>query len=84
MRGDYLIKECFDTVIVNDGEEALKQCQQYAPNLILLDLMLPGMDGYEVCREVRKTSNVKIIPALSAAYQPVFRAMSQNNCSDLQ
>ena len=57
----YLIKECFDTVIVNDGEEALKQCQQYAPNLILLDLMLPGMDGYEVCREVRKTSNVPII-----------------------
>ncbi len=57
----YLIKECFDTFIVNDGEEALTQFKQYKPNLILLDLMLPGIDGYEVCREIRKTSNVPII-----------------------
>ena len=57
----YLIKECFVTLIVNDGEEALKQFQLYQPNLILLDLMLPGIDGYEVCRTIRKTSNVPII-----------------------
>lgn len=57
----YLTKECFDTLIVNDGEEALKQFQTYAPNLILLDLMLPGIDGYSVCRELRKTSTVPII-----------------------
>ena len=57
----YLIKECFDTLIVNDGEEALKEFEQYKPNLILLDLMLPGIDGYEVCRTIRKTSNVPII-----------------------
>ncbi len=57
----YLIKECFDTLIVNDGEEALNQFQLYQPNLILLDLMLPGIDGYEVCRTIRKTSNVPII-----------------------
>ena len=57
----YLIKECFDTLIVNDGEEALKQFQLYQPNMILLDLMLPGIDGYEVCRTIRKTSNVPII-----------------------
>ena len=57
----YLIKECFDTLIVNDGEDALKQFKEYKPNLILLDLMLPGIDGYEVCREIRKTSNVPII-----------------------
>lgn len=57
----YLIKECFDTRIVNDGEEALVQFKEYNPNLILLDLMLPGMDGYEVCREIRKTSKVPII-----------------------
>lgn len=48
----YLIKECFDTLIVNDGEEALAQFKEYAPNLVLLDLMLPGIDGYEVCREI--------------------------------
>ena len=57
----YLTKECFDTRIVNDGEEALQAFEQYAPNLILLDLMLPGIDGYQVCREVRAKSNVPII-----------------------
>ena len=44
----YLTKECFETKIVNDGEEALAANQQFAPNLILLDLMLPGIDGYQV------------------------------------
>lgn len=57
----YLTKECFDTKIVNDGEEALQAFEQYTPNLILLDLMLPGIDGYQVCREVRAKSNVPII-----------------------
>ena len=57
----YLTKECFETRIVNDGEEALTANQQFAPNLILLDLMLPGMDGYQVCREIRTKSNVPII-----------------------
>ena len=57
----YLTKECFDTRIVNDGEEALKTFDTYRPNLILLDLMLPGIDGYQVCREIRHKSNVPII-----------------------
>ena len=57
----YLTKECFDTRIVNDGEEALLAFEQYNPNLILLDLMLPGIDGYQVCREVRAKANVPII-----------------------
>lgn len=57
----YLTKECFETKIVNDGEEALRAVRSFNPNLILLDLMLPGMDGYQVCREVRQKSNVPII-----------------------
>lgn len=57
----YLTKECFDTMIVNDGEEALQAFDSFSPNLILLDLMLPGMDGYQVCREIRHKSNVPII-----------------------
>ncbi len=57
----YLVKECFDTLIVNDGESALAQLDIYQPNLILLDLMLPGIDGYQVCREVRSKSTVPII-----------------------
>lgn len=57
----YLMKECYDTLIVDDGEEAVRQFETYRPNLILLDLMLPGIDGYEVCRQIRKTSSVPII-----------------------
>ena len=57
----YLTKECFDTKTVNDGEEALIAFEQYAPNLILLDLMLPEIDGYQVCREVRAKSDTPII-----------------------
>lgn len=57
----YLTKECFETRIVEDGEEALRAFSEFQPNLILLDLMLPGMDGYEVCRTLRKTSQVPII-----------------------
>lgn len=57
----YLTKECFDTLMVHDGEDAILKFASYQPNLILLDLMLPGIDGYEVCREIRKTSSVPII-----------------------
>ncbi len=57
----YLTKECFDTMMVYDGEKALIANETYQPNLILLDLMLPGIDGYQVCREIRTKSNVPII-----------------------
>lgn len=57
----YLVKECFDTEIAADGESALEKFKEYQPQLILLDIMLPGMDGYDVCREIRKSSNVPII-----------------------
>ena len=57
----YLTKECYDTRMVHDGEEALLVYEQYEPNLILLDLMLPGIDGYQVCREIRAKSNIPII-----------------------
>ena len=57
----YLTKECYDTRMVHDGEEALAVYEQYQPNLILLDLMLPGIDGYQVCREIRAKSNLPII-----------------------
>lgn len=57
----YLTKECFDTKIVGDGESALEEIKTYQPNIMLLDIMLPGIDGYEVLREVRKNSNLPII-----------------------
>lgn len=57
----YLTKECFDTMIAGDGETALLMADSFAPNLILLDLMLPGIDGYQVCREIRARSSTPII-----------------------
>ena len=57
----YLAKECFDTQIVGDGESALRAVRSYQPDLILLDLMLPGIDGYQVCREVRAAMDTPII-----------------------
>ena len=57
----YLIKECFETMIVGDGESALRALDSFSPNLIILDLMLPGIDGYQVCREVRAKSSTPII-----------------------
>jgi DNA-binding response OmpR family regulator len=57
----YMTKECFETKIVYDGESALKEADSFAPDLILLDLMLPGIDGYQVCREIRQKSQVPII-----------------------
>ena len=57
----YLTKECFDTMIVNDGESVMNAILTFNPNLILLDLMLPGIDGYQVCREVRAKYTLPII-----------------------
>ena len=57
----YLTKECFDTRTEEDGQSALNAFKEYNPDLVLLDIMLPGIDGYEVCREIRKESKVPII-----------------------
>ena len=57
----YLTKECYETTIVEDGLAAIESFKNNNYNLILLDLMLPGIDGYEVCREIRKSSNIPII-----------------------
>ena len=57
----YLVKECYDTLIVNDGESALEKIPEFRPDLMLLDIMLPGIDGYEVCRQVRANSDLPII-----------------------
>ncbi len=57
----YFTKECFNTMIAGDGESALNAFDSFHPDLILLDLMLPGIDGYQVCREIRAKSPVPII-----------------------
>ena len=57
----YLEKECFSTTIAEDGEEALSLYEKEGADLLILDLMLPGIDGYEVCRRIRASSDVPII-----------------------
>ncbi|MDO4866509.1 MAG: response regulator transcription factor [Clostridia bacterium] len=57
----YLEKEGFEVSMADRGDEALKQFKSAPPNLMLLDVMLPGMDGWQVLREARKVSNIPII-----------------------
>ena len=58
---DYLKAAFFDTISANDGPSALAAVDRENPDLIILDLMLPGMDGLDVCREIRKTSQLPIL-----------------------
>lgn len=57
----YIEKEGFETKIANDGREALDTFSTWNPDLVLLDIMLPVLDGWQVCREIRKTSECPII-----------------------
>lgn len=57
----YLLKEGYDTKIVHSGNLAFSIFQSYLPSLVILDLMLPGKDGYDVCKEIRQVSNTPII-----------------------
>lgn len=57
----YLEKEGYTVVLANDGKKALEVFEKESPDLILLDIMLPGLDGWQVCREIRKKSQCPII-----------------------
>ena len=57
----YLTREGFEVVTAEAGDEALRKFKSDPPNMMLLDVMLPGMDGWQVCREVRKVSNIPVI-----------------------
>ena len=57
----YIEKEGFTAELANDGESALRKFDSFSPDLILLDIMLPGLDGWHVCREIRKKSACPII-----------------------
>ena len=57
----YTTKEGYNPIIATDGEEALKLFEESNPSAVLLDVMMPKMDGYEVCRKIRAKSNVPII-----------------------
>ncbi len=60
---DYLRRDGFETEIVSDGDQAMAALRRGVPDMVLLDVMLPGLNGIEVLRELRKTSNVPVILA---------------------
>lgn len=57
----YVSKEGYTPILAHDGEEAICKFNEFAPILLLLDVMMPKKDGFEVCRQIRETSNVPII-----------------------
>ena len=57
----YLVKEGFEVILANDGRQAVNAFFREQPDLIILDILMPEKDGYEVCREIRKSSLVPII-----------------------
>ena len=57
----YLNKEGYETKEVYSGDKAIKTFLSFAPNLVLLDIMLPELNGYDVCKEIRKISNIPIV-----------------------
>jgi len=58
---DYLVEEHFEVIIASDGREAIHLYREYRPQLMILDIMLPGLDGMEVCRTIRSESSIPII-----------------------
>jgi DNA-binding response OmpR family regulator len=58
---EYVKKEGYDSVTATDGKDTLEKFKEYAPEIILLDVMMPLVDGFEVCRRIREYSNVPII-----------------------
>src|SRR5271156_1219417 len=59
-----LQREGYDTIVAHDGQEGLRKAQMQLPDVILLDLMLPGLDGLEVCRQLRAGELTRTVPIL--------------------
>ncbi len=70
----YLAQADFNSIIYSNGEDALEAIRNSPPDLVLLDLMLPGLDGMSVCRELRKSSDLPII-MLTARVEEIDRLL---------
>jgi len=71
---DYLRAANFETLLINDGTHALDTITRHRPALVLLDLMLPGRDGLDICRELRRTSHLPVI-MLTARVEEIDRLL---------
>lgn len=70
----YFTKAGYDVICAADGGEGLDRLRDQRPDIVILDLMLPGMDGIDVCKEIRKTSNVPLV-MLTARVDEVDRVL---------
>ena len=72
----YLTKEGYQVTTANDGEEGLDKFNQVKPDMVLLDVMMPKMDGLEVCRRIRKLGNtpVMMLTAKGETFDKVLRS----------
>ena len=70
----YLQREGFATLEIHDGAQVLETAQREKPGFVILDVMLPGMDGWEICRELRKVSEVPIL-MLTAREEEIDRVL---------
>jgi two-component system response regulator VicR len=77
-----LKKEGFETLCAYDGPEGLRMAQEAAPDLILLDIMLPGMDGFEVCRTLRAAGDNVPIIMLTAREEETDKVFGLENGAD--
>ena len=77
----YLEKDGFTTLVAHDGGAALHSAQINNPDLVLLDIMMPVLDGWQVCREIRKNSNVPII-MLTAKGETFDKVLGLELCAD--
>lgn len=72
---DYLLREGYEVFMAHDGEQGLHDFRKYEPSLVILDIMLPGLDGMEICRLMRNESNIPIL-MLSAKQSEVDKILS--------
>ena len=77
----YLEREGFSTVVACDGDEALRLARLHRPGFVILDIMLPGRDGWEVCKELRKWSDVPIL-MLTAREEEIDRVLGLSMGAD--
>ena len=71
----YLVDEGYEIAMATDGKETLDQVEAFTPDLVLLDIMMPGMNGYKVCRRLRETGNNTSVIVLSARGEEVDKVL---------
>ena len=81
LEADYLKAAGFETHVIGDGREVVDWVRAHAPDLMLLDLMLPGRDGLEICREIRAFSDVPIV-MVTAKVEEIDRLIGLDSGAD--